>query len=160
MRRIVTAAHLVTAFTLAIALVAIGAIAADRFDLPLIHSWALAHGAILIVFPIYFLLAYLSLVPVARRIREKYSLNDGDVKRKLSFLALWAFVLAGVGFILLPLVGSVIAIVMGLLARHRIKNRSDLDGAGIAMAAIIMGSIGLAFWIYVIITVSFEVSKT
>ena len=53
-------------FLLAVAFVFLGSVAADVFDLPFIHGWALMHGSIIVMFPIYYLLSYLLILPLAR----------------------------------------------------------------------------------------------
>jgi hypothetical protein len=50
--------HNIATILVAVGLVIVGAQLADRFHLPFIHRWALAHGAIFIVFPVYWFLAY------------------------------------------------------------------------------------------------------
>ena len=60
--------HIVAAFCLTLGLLVLGALAADAYHLPLIHAWALAHGSILIIFPLYFWGCYVALRPLANRL--------------------------------------------------------------------------------------------
>jgi hypothetical protein len=62
--------HVSSAFLLTLALLVVGAMAADAYHLPLIHGWALAHGSILLIFPLYFWASYAALRPLARRLRS------------------------------------------------------------------------------------------
>jgi hypothetical protein len=57
--------------------------------------------------------------------------------------AIWAFVLAILGFAILPIVFSTIAIILGALARSEIQQNPRQGGAGLAKAAIILGPIGI-----------------
>jgi hypothetical protein len=66
---VLKALHITTAFFLAIGLLVAGAFAADAYHLPLIHAWALAHGSILIIFPLYFWGCYSALRHLANRLR-------------------------------------------------------------------------------------------
>ncbi|MBU2578139.1 hypothetical protein KKA69_04925 [Patescibacteria group bacterium] len=68
--RAVAIFHGVGATALAVGLLYLGALAADTYSLPILHSWALMHGTIFVVFPVYFALSYLLLLPVARRIQH------------------------------------------------------------------------------------------
>ena len=65
----IKALHITLAFLFAVGLLIVGALAADAYGLPLIHAWALAHGSILIIFPLYFWGSYSALRPVVNRLR-------------------------------------------------------------------------------------------
>jgi hypothetical protein len=62
---VVKALHIATALLLTLGLLVVGAFAADAYHLPLIHAWALAHGSILVIFPLYFWGCYSALRPLA-----------------------------------------------------------------------------------------------
>jgi len=51
------------------------------------------------------------------------------------------------GFTLLPGIGSIIAVITGIMARNEIRNAqasgNDLGGAGMATAGLIMGWVGI-----------------
>jgi len=66
----VKALHITAAFLLTLGLLAVGAFAADTYHLPLIHAWALAHGSILIIFPLYGWGCYAAIRTLANRLRE------------------------------------------------------------------------------------------
>jgi hypothetical protein len=66
---VLKALHFTVALLLTIGLLVVGAFAADAYHLPLIHAWALAHGSILVIFPLYFWGCYSALRPVANRLR-------------------------------------------------------------------------------------------
>jgi hypothetical protein len=136
---------------IAVGLVFVGAQLADRFQLPLIHGWALAHGDIFIVFPFYWLLAYFSLLPLRRRLELPHP--DGWSSVRLSLLAASSVVLAGSGFVV-PMAGSALGIIVGHIARYRIRRRGDLTGSGMALVGLIVGYMGLAYSIYVFWMVS------
>jgi hypothetical protein len=131
---------------IAVGLVIVGAQLADRFQLPFIHGWALAHGAIFMVFPLYWLTAYFALLPLRRRLESPHP-NERSSPR-LSLLAASSVVLAGSGFVV-PMAGSVLGIIVGHIARFRISRRSDLTGSGMALVGLVVGYIGLAYSIYV-----------
>ena len=132
------------AVLLAVGLLFVGAAAADRYRLPLIHGWALAHGAIFIVFPVYFLVSYFALLPIVRRVKV---IPATAVSGRLSFLAVASLLLSGSGF-LIPLVGSVLGIALGHLARSRCKANPALSGSGVALAGLVLGYLGLAYSLY------------
>jgi hypothetical protein len=138
--------HNLTTTLVAVGLVFVGAQLADRFQLPLIHGWALAHGAIFIVFPLYWLLAYFVLLPLRRRLEPSHP--DDHAPGRLSLLAASSVVLAGSGFVV-PMAGSVLGIIVGHIARFRIRRRSDLTGSGIALVGLVLGYLGLAYSIYI-----------
>jgi hypothetical protein len=139
--------HSIAATLLAIFLLFVGAKFADQYHLPLIHGWALMHGAIFIVFPIYWLASYCALLPVRHRLERPGA--DYRPPERLSVLAVGSVILAGSGF-LVPMVGSLLAVVLGHLARYRIKARTGLTGSGIAIFGLVLGYLGLAYSIYVI----------
>jgi hypothetical protein len=139
--------HIVVAAALAIALLVVGATVADKFDLPLIHGWALAHGAIFIVLPAYFLLSYFALLPVAKRLQTLSA--SVALPKRVSFLAVASLLLSVGGFVI-PLVGSLLGITAGHAARRRCKGNPQLSGSDIALAGLILGYLGLAYSVYVI----------
>lgn len=139
--------HSIAATLLAICLVFVGAKVADQYHLPLIHGWALMHGAIFMVFPIYWLASYCALLPVRHRIGRPGA--DHRPPERLSILAVGSVVLAGSGFVI-PMVGSVLGVVLGHFARYRIRTRTGLTGSGIAIFGLVLGYLGLAYSIYVI----------
>jgi Domain of unknown function (DUF4190) len=138
--------HIVATTLIAVGLVIAGAQLADRFHLPLIHGWALAHGAIFIVFPVYWLVGYFALLPLRRRLESPHT--DERPPARLSLLAAGSVVLAGSGF-LIPMAGSALAIIVGHVALFRISRRSDLTGSGMALVGLVLGYLGLAYSIYV-----------
>jgi hypothetical protein len=138
--------HNIATTFIAVGLVIAGARLADRFHLPLIHAWALAHGAIFIVFPLYWMLAYFALLPLRRRLEPSHL--DEQPPAKLSLLAASSVVLAGSGFVV-PIAGSALGIVVGHIARFRIRRRSDLTGSGMALIGLVLGYLGLAYSVYV-----------
>jgi hypothetical protein len=137
--------HNLAATLIAMGLVIAGAQLADRFQLPLIHGWALAHGAIFIVFPLYWLLAYFALLPVRRRLEPSH---PGRSSARTSLLAASSVLLAGSGFVV-PMVGSALGIIVGHIARFRIRRRSDLTGSGMALVGLVLGYLGLAYSLYI-----------
>jgi uncharacterized membrane protein len=147
--------HYVATMALTVGLIIAGARLADRFNLPLMHGWALAHGAIFPIFPLYWLIAYFSLLPLRRRL--EIAQPEGAPRKRISLFAIFALLLGGLGFIV-PIVGSIVAIIFGHLARYRIKVR-NLTGSGIAICGLILGYLGLAYSIYVFWTVSAIASR-
>lgn len=67
---LVKALHITAAFLSTLGLLAVGAFAADTYHLPLIHAWALAHGSILIIFPLYCWGCYAAIRPLANRLSD------------------------------------------------------------------------------------------
>jgi hypothetical protein len=147
--------HIGAASAVAITLLFVGAAAADRYNLPLIHGWALAHGAIFIVLPAYFLLSYFALWPIARRFQSVSA--SASPHQSVSFLAVASLLLSGGGF-LIPLLGSLLGIASGHLARRRCKGNPQLTGSGIALAGLILGYLGLAYSVYIVAMVSWAAS--
>jgi len=134
-----------------------GARAADIYHLPLIHGWALAHGAIFIVFPVYFVAAYLMLIPLVRGMQPAEAHTAESPRQQLSMLAVASLLISGAGFFL-PFVGSGLGVVTGHVARRRCRNNPELSGAGFALFALILGYVGLFMWAYSFGMVSWVVS--
>jgi hypothetical protein len=67
---VVKALHITAAVLLTLGLLVVGAFVADAYHLPLIHAWALAHGSMLVIFPLYYWGCYLALRPLANRLRS------------------------------------------------------------------------------------------
>jgi len=66
--------------------------------------------------------------------------------RRTQPLAVASLVAGILGSFLLPILGSITAIVTGHLARARIA-RGDGDGDGMAIAGLTLGWLSLAFWL-------------
>jgi len=147
--RAVAIFHGVGATALAVAMLFVGAAAADAYDLPFIHSWALAHGSIFVVFPAYFVLSYFFLLPVARRLQ---SVEPVPVHR-VPVLAIVSLLLSG-SEVFIPFVGSVLGITTGHLALRRYKNNQQVTGVGIALVGLVLGYLLLVYSIYVVGMVS------
>jgi hypothetical protein len=65
-----------------------------------------------------------------------------------SGMAVAALVMGIVGLVLLPLIGSILALIFGYAARRDIRSRpNELTGEGLAVAGIVMG------WIAIVLTV-------
>ena len=65
------------------------------------------------------------------------------VVRRTEGRAIASLVLGIVGVVLFPVVPSVLAIWLGVTARHRIRDDATLDGEGMATAGVILGVVGL-----------------
>ena len=66
------------------------------------------------------------------------------MQKQNNSLAIVSLVLGLCGlFGLLPLIGSILAVILGHIARHQIAADSTQDGDGLAMAGLITGYIGL-----------------
>ena len=154
--RTVAISHGVGATILAAGLLFVGAAAADAYHLPFIHGWALMHGTIFVMFPVYFTISYFLLRPVARRLGRAPADNQASANR-LSVLAIFSFLLSGSGF-LIPFVGSILGVATGHFARLRIQRNPELTGSGFALAALILGYLGLAYSLYVFGMVSWVAS--
>jgi len=138
--------HGVAAALLSFFLLWVGDKAADLYQLPFIHGWALMHGAILVVFPVYFVVAYLVLLPFVRRI-ERTGGTGSTNEQRLSGLAVTSLLVSGAGFFL-PFIGSGLGLLTGHVARRHCRNNPKLGGAGFALAGLILGYIGLLMWAY------------
>jgi hypothetical protein len=58
--------------------------------------------------------------------------------------ALASLILGIAGLVMLPVVGSILAIVLGVSAKREIAARTGLGGEGMATAGIILGAVGVA----------------
>jgi hypothetical protein len=154
--RVIEILHGLGAAGLAVGLLFVGAAVADAYRLPFIHGWALAHGTIFVVFPVYFALSYFLLRPAAQRLRQVEGEPAVPIKR-ISGLAVLSLLLSGGGF-LIPFVGSILGVVVGHIARYRISRSSQLTGSGFALSGLILGYLGLAYSIYVFGMVSWVAS--
>ena len=151
--RAVSALQFVLAFFGACVFVYVGAVAADKYHLPFFHGWAMAHGAIFLVFPPYFVLCFFLLNPLLHPLHARAMARD-VAARRVSGLAVASLVLSGASF-LIPLVGSIPGIVLGHLARRRCRANPQLAGSGAALSGLIISYLGLAYSAYVVGTVSF-----
>lgn len=57
-------------------------------------------------------------------------------------LAITSLVLALVGLVVFGLILDPIAVVLGLIARHKMRSANNDDGRGVALAGIILGILG------------------
>jgi hypothetical protein len=58
--------------------------------------------------------------------------------------ALASLILGIAGLVMLPVVGSILAIILGVSAKREIASRTGLGGEGMATAGIILGAVGIA----------------
>jgi uncharacterized membrane-anchored protein len=107
-------------------------------DLAFLNTWALMHGMWLVVFPVYFALAYLILG------------GSAAVSAAPSF-ALLSVVLVCLGS-LVPF-GSTPGVVVGHLAHYRSRTSPDHSGRAISVVALVIGYLSLAVWAYVTVVV-------
>jgi hypothetical protein len=130
--------RVILAGLIATGLLCLTATLADYVDLAFINTWALMHGTGLLVFPVWFALAYLVLGGAA------------------AFTAAPALALLSVGLVcvgsLVPF-GSAPGLVVAHLARHRSGASAVHGGRGMSLVALIVGYLSLAFWAYVTIVV-------
>jgi uncharacterized membrane protein YvbJ len=71
--------------------------------------------------------------------------------RRTENLAVASLVLGLAGFVVCPLVCSIIAVVLGYQARRRLDEDPTLDGEGMAKAGIILGFVGIAFGLVIVV---------
>ncbi|GGD40095.1 DUF4190 domain-containing protein [Pseudoxanthomonas indica] len=68
--------------------------------------------------------------------------------RQTSTLAIVSLVSGILGWTLLPLLGTIAAIISGHMARGEIRRMPDrLEGDGLAVAGLILGWVAVAFWV-------------
>ena len=67
--------------------------------------------------------------------------------RQSSTLALVSLIAGILGWTLAPFIGSLVAVITGHMARKEIRLNPALEGSGFATAGLILGWVGLAFWI-------------
>jgi hypothetical protein len=78
--------------------------------------------------------------------------------RRTSGLATTSLVLGIVGLVTIPLLASIAAIVVGKAAQQEIARTPDLEGEGSASAGIILGWIGVALAVVVLLLLVVAVS--
>jgi hypothetical protein len=70
-----------------------------------------------------------------------------EVEAKTNVLALWALVLGVLGFLVIPFVGSIAGLILGLRAKRSIEGSEGREGGReLAIAAVVLSSVGLAVW--------------
>ena len=67
--------------------------------------------------------------------------------RQSSTLALVSMISGILGWTLAPFLGSVVAVITGHMARKEIRLNPAMEGSGFATAGLVLGWIGLTFWI-------------
>jgi hypothetical protein len=84
-----------------------------------------------------------------------YETPYAQAPRRNSSKATWALVLGILGILVLPIVFSILAIVIGVSARSEIdRTPSVISGRGNATAGIVLGIIGLVGWALILIAAS------
>src|SRR5947208_13401189 len=73
--------------------------------------------------------------------------------RRTEGLAVASLVLGIAGFVVCPLICSVLAIIFGQQAKNKIRQDPSLQGAGMAQAGFVLGIISLALGIILLIVV-------
>ncbi len=67
-----------------------------------------------------------------------------------SLKAIVALVLAGLGFLVFPMIPSIAAVIVGQSARREIAADPNLGGDGLAQAAVILGWVGIAIGVVIV----------
>ena len=67
--------------------------------------------------------------------------------RQSSTLALVSLIAGILGWTLAPFIGSLVAVITGHMARKELRLNPAMEGGGLATAGLILGWIGLVFWI-------------
>ena len=67
--------------------------------------------------------------------------------RQSSTLALVSLIAGILGWTLAPFIGCVVAVITGHMARKEIRLNPALEGNGFATAGLVLGWVGLTFWI-------------
>ena len=75
--------------------------------------------------------------------------------RQSSTLAIVSLVAGILGWTLAPFIGNVVAVITGHMARKEIRLNPAREGSGFATAGLILGWVGLAFWILLAVFVLF-----
>ncbi|CAN5766619.1 hypothetical protein BH20ACT23_BH20ACT23_24470 [soil metagenome] len=70
-----------------------------------------------------------------------------DVEEKTNAVAVLALICGALGFLVIPIVGSIAGLVLGLRAKRSIERSEGREGGReLAVAGIVLGSVGLAAW--------------
>jgi hypothetical protein len=85
--------------------------------------------------------------------QQPYGQQPYGAMRRTEGLAVASLVLGIAGFVVCPLICSVLAIIFGLQAKTKIRQDPSLQGEGMAQAGFILGIIGLAVGAIVLIIV-------
>ena len=96
-------------------------------------------------------------VPGLRRLTERPFRGAKTLpvrgSRRISSSAALCLLLSGVGF-LVPVIGSVPALVCGHIARRRFRAEPTLRGRGLAIAGLVIGYASLAYSLYILAIVA------
>jgi uncharacterized protein DUF4190 len=149
----ITALTVVGALASAAGLVAAGAYFAERYRWCCLHDWALVHGMIFVLFPLYAVLSYVCLLPLTRQLLAPNHPHRIPGRSRMSWLAVWSLVLSGAGF-LVPILGSVPALACGHAARRFCRTDPGLRGSGIALTGLVIGYCALGYSIYLVAMVA------
>jgi hypothetical protein len=76
-----------------------------------------------------------------------------DSAAQTSSKAVVSLALGVAGFVVLPVVCSVLAIILGSQAKHEIQENPRLGGDGMARAGVILGWVGLVFSVVALLLV-------
>lgn len=131
----------------------------DGYDF--LTPWALMHGSFLLVIPVFILitwLLYALLRPASLRLRSRYSSDRELQSRRISVLAVFSLIFAFLGFVV-PLIFSLVAVILGHMARKRCRDQTNMGGSAIVLSGLIVGYLSFAFGIYVVGTMIIVMNK-
>ncbi len=74
------------------------------------------------------------------------------VAKTMSGLAIASLVLGILGFLVLPIIGPILAAIFGERAKRKIESSPNIGGKGMAIAGMILGIIGITVTILVALT--------
>jgi len=70
-----------------------------------------------------------------------------QAEEKTNVLALVALVFGVLGFLVIPIVGSIVGLILGIRARRSIDRSEGREGGReLAVAGVVLSSVGLAVW--------------
>jgi len=70
-----------------------------------------------------------------------------QAEEKTNVLALFALVFGVLGFLVLPIVGSIVGLIFGIRAKRSIDRSGGREGGReLAVAGVVLSSVGLAVW--------------
>jgi len=76
-------------------------------------------------------------------------MNDrtGEVEERTNVMALVALALGVLGFLVIPFLGSIAGVILGLRAKRSIDASEGREGGReLAVASVVLSSVGLAVW--------------
>jgi len=118
----------------------------DKYQIPLLNSWAMMHVSIFFLFPVVAIIVFVSVRKSFNLFYPKQVVLGSKISQTTSNQAIISFIFSCFGFV--PFL-SLVGIILGHRALKEIKTSPNIHGSGFAVMGLVFGYLWLIWSIYI-----------